>query len=260
MEMLLEVLFRDGEESFVISVDKEFENKIKDKLPLRALLRVWKEEVYFETPIDLSLPPQEGCLKVVPGELYYWPPGKAFCIFYGVSQPYTPVHRIGRYVGILNYLRKVEGDEEASISLYEGEGEEEFGNLFKKLRGLGYDAALVKVLGDPTPVASKYLSNGIRVAFQAFVEDYGIHLEGEPLMEFSSEPLVSLIAREISERVGDYSRVRVDLTEDGDLALTGYAGDEGELLKTVKEFEEASLKVAQILEDLRKLFFRAKGQ
>lgn len=42
------------------------------------------------------------------GDLSYWSPGSALCIFFGSTQPYSPVNHIGRMVTGLDLFKQVE--------------------------------------------------------------------------------------------------------------------------------------------------------
>jgi hypothetical protein len=74
-------------------------------LPIEGRAALWKEEVYFETPIIVGA--EKAKAKVEKGDLAYWPMGKAFCIFYGESQPYSPVNIIGKITVNLELFAKV---------------------------------------------------------------------------------------------------------------------------------------------------------
>jgi len=51
-------------------------------LPIRAKAQRWGGEIYFNIPVSCEL--EEDSREVLEeGELGYWPPGKAFCIFFG---------------------------------------------------------------------------------------------------------------------------------------------------------------------------------
>jgi hypothetical protein len=55
---------------------------IADALPIQASAQTWGQEVYFEIPVRRDL--ENGCRsRMAVGELGYWPPGQAFCIFFG---------------------------------------------------------------------------------------------------------------------------------------------------------------------------------
>ncbi|MEM3045237.1 MAG: cyclophilin-like fold protein [Candidatus Bathyarchaeia archaeon] len=78
--------------------------KIVDSLPLSGRIARWKEEVYFEVPVKVG--PEKPRGKVEKGALAYWPMGSAICIFYGESQPYSPVNLIGRIIDNLEIFRE----------------------------------------------------------------------------------------------------------------------------------------------------------
>lgn len=79
--------------------------RIVDALPLEALFSTWGDEIYFTIPVSAGL--QDGKETVEAGDLGYWPPGDAFCIFYGPTpgsdgneiQPASPVTIIGGVIG-----------------------------------------------------------------------------------------------------------------------------------------------------------------
>ena len=51
-------------------------------LPIRAKGQRWGGEIYFNIPVSCEL--EEDSRDVLEkGELGYWPPGQAFCIFFG---------------------------------------------------------------------------------------------------------------------------------------------------------------------------------
>ena len=79
-------------ESIVIKVSEvAFEGELNDSvtgkaiygaLPIRAKGQRWGGEIYFSIPVSCEL--EEDSREVLEeGELGYWPPGQAFCIFFG---------------------------------------------------------------------------------------------------------------------------------------------------------------------------------
>lgn len=62
--------------------DSPSAQRISGLLPLESNANTWGDEVYFNVPLDSDLDEQARDVMDV-GELAYWPPGKAFCIFYG---------------------------------------------------------------------------------------------------------------------------------------------------------------------------------
>ncbi len=92
------------------------------ELPLVAQASVWGEEIYFSTSVAMEAAPE--AVDAVPiGTLAYWPPGRAFCIFFGPTpvsidetpRAYSPVNVIGQVRGELDALRRVRNG--ASISV-----------------------------------------------------------------------------------------------------------------------------------------------
>jgi hypothetical protein len=63
------------------------------RLPIEGRIARWKEEIYFESGITMGL--EKAKSKVDPGVIAYWPMGSAICVFYGETQPYSPVNVIG---------------------------------------------------------------------------------------------------------------------------------------------------------------------
>jgi hypothetical protein len=82
---------------------------IWDSLPFEAELEIWKEEVYFE--IQVKTPPENPTPKTTAGDVSYWPEGPAFCIFFGRSQPISPVNTFARVAaGVENFRKLKSGD------------------------------------------------------------------------------------------------------------------------------------------------------
>lgn len=80
-----------------------------ENLPMEGPAQLWQEEVYFPIPFDHDYEnPSDSSDK---GNISYWPPGKAFCIFFGDSQPASDVNHIGMVVEGLEMMKDVdEGD------------------------------------------------------------------------------------------------------------------------------------------------------
>jgi hypothetical protein len=81
--------------------------QIAAALPLRSSFNTWGDEIYFSIPINAAL--DDSVQEVVElGDLGYWPPGKAFCIFFGQ----TPASQPGKIMpaSAVNVIGKVLGD------------------------------------------------------------------------------------------------------------------------------------------------------
>lgn len=170
--MLLEAGF--NKESIVFEVNPSFDSIVRKTIPFTATLILWKEEVYFETPFSLDVSKIEGCLKADPGVLYYWPPERGFCIFYGVSQPYTPVHPIGAYIGVLKTLgERIEDGLEATVK--EHKPIEDYGQILSIVELMGFKSSTPFYNGEPV-IEAVDLKFKPRLAFRIYVEDYGLHI------------------------------------------------------------------------------------
>ncbi len=74
-------------------------------LPLEGMAALWKEEVYFDIPVKMGS--EKASPTVERGALAYWPMGNAFCIFWGETQPYSPVNIIGNVTKKLELFEHV---------------------------------------------------------------------------------------------------------------------------------------------------------
>lgn len=74
-------------------------------LPVEGRAARWKEEIYFEISVKMG---EEKAKSVVEkGAIAYWPMGNALCIFYGESQPYSPVNIIGKVTKNLHLFSQI---------------------------------------------------------------------------------------------------------------------------------------------------------
>jgi len=82
-------------------------------LPLEFKAETWGDEVYAS--IGLALGPEDPRETVTLGDLGYWPPGEAFCIFFGPTpmsrgdeiRPASAVNVVGRVLGDPTVFRRV---------------------------------------------------------------------------------------------------------------------------------------------------------
>ena len=89
-------------------------DKIWSALPLNARASTWGDEIYFTIPVQAPL--ERDAQEVVgKGDLGYWPPGTAFCIFFGPTpastgdeiRPASAVNVIGRVLGDPTVFKQV---------------------------------------------------------------------------------------------------------------------------------------------------------
>ena len=78
---------------------------IAKRLPMEGRVALWKEEVYFEIPVKMGK--EKAKPTVEKGAIAYWPMGSALCIFYGESQPYSPVNIVGQVTKNLELFGRV---------------------------------------------------------------------------------------------------------------------------------------------------------
>jgi len=91
-------------------------------LPIKARANRWGDEIYFTIPVEVEEenPQQE----VEVGDIAYWPPGNAFCIFFGKTpvstsnkpKAYSPVNVFAKIVeGNIENLKQVKDGDEVRI-------------------------------------------------------------------------------------------------------------------------------------------------
>ena len=75
------------------------------KLPIEGRAALWKEEIYFEIPVKMG--EEKAKPTVETGTIAFWPMGSALCVFYGQSQPYSPVSILGKVTKNLELFKQV---------------------------------------------------------------------------------------------------------------------------------------------------------
>ena len=87
--------------------------EVRKLLPLTACANRWGDEIYFSIPLEAAL--IDGKETVDAGDIAYWPPGQALCLFFGRTplstgeeiRPAGPVSVIGKMTGDLSPLKRV---------------------------------------------------------------------------------------------------------------------------------------------------------
>jgi uncharacterized protein len=93
--------------------DSSTAQAVWDALPLAIAGETWGDEIYFGIPVKAK--PEAPRETVELGDLAYWPPGSAFCIFFGPTpmsrgaeiRPASAVNVFGRVVGDPKVFKKV---------------------------------------------------------------------------------------------------------------------------------------------------------
>ncbi len=88
---------------------------IWNALPIEAAGQTWGDEIYFGIPVRAQ-GEKDAQAVVEMGALAYWPPGNAFCIFFGPTpssrnkneiRPYSPVNIVGKVLGDATKFKQV---------------------------------------------------------------------------------------------------------------------------------------------------------
>ncbi|MEJ2671790.1 MAG: cyclophilin-like fold protein, partial [Deltaproteobacteria bacterium] len=77
---------------------------LAEALPLEGSAQLWGEEIYFPVPQVVAELDDTATVTVNVGDLAYWPRGRAFCLFFGLTptsvpgeiRPASAVNRVGR--------------------------------------------------------------------------------------------------------------------------------------------------------------------
>jgi hypothetical protein len=93
--------------------DTETAKELYNNLPVKAKANTWGKEVYFGIPVYKD---EENAVEIVNiGDIGYWPPGHAMCLFFGATpisrgdeiRPASPVNIIGKLTSNLSLLEEV---------------------------------------------------------------------------------------------------------------------------------------------------------
>jgi len=90
-------------------------------LPIESTVNRWGEEVYFSTQVRAD--EEKAREEVEVGEIGFWPPGRALCVFFGRTPASTgakpraasPVNVLGRVLGDPKVFGKTRGGEKIRV-------------------------------------------------------------------------------------------------------------------------------------------------
>jgi len=121
--MLQRIVIKASGVAFEAELNDSMTGKaIYGAVPIRAKAQRWGGEIYFSIPVSCEL--EEDSREVLEeGELGYWPPGTAFCIFFGPTpasggdeiRAASAVNIVGRMKGDLSGLWDVPDGAEVCI-------------------------------------------------------------------------------------------------------------------------------------------------
>jgi hypothetical protein len=86
-------------------------------LPIEAKINTWGDEIYFKIPVMVEKESPKELVEM--GDIAYWPPGNAFCIFFGKTplsrgneiRPASEVNVFGKIIGDPKIFKNVEPGE-----------------------------------------------------------------------------------------------------------------------------------------------------
>ena len=103
--------------------NSETADKIKKILPVSKSVNTWGDEIYFSIGVNDGEIDSKEVVEL--GDLGYWPPGNAFCLFFGLTpasegdkiMPASPVNIIGKILSDLEILKSIKSGEKVSVKL-----------------------------------------------------------------------------------------------------------------------------------------------
>ena len=88
--------------------ESDMAEQIWNSLPLSGTANIWGDEIYFGIPFSTAEHPEASDL-VSSGDIAFWPPGNAFCIFFGRTPASTDDQP--RAASAVNVFGHINGDE-----------------------------------------------------------------------------------------------------------------------------------------------------
>jgi hypothetical protein len=105
--------------------DSSTAHMIWNALPIEKHGNTWGDEIYFS--ISVRAQEENSQAVVEEGDIAYWPPGTAFCIFFGPTpasrgndiRPASPVNVVGKLLGNPKDFKNVSSGEKVVIEKVE---------------------------------------------------------------------------------------------------------------------------------------------
>ena len=122
-----QIMFISNEIEVIAEIDdSETANSIWEALPIESSVSTWGEEIYFTIPVQIE-ESDDARQDMDIGELGYWPPGSALCIFFGRTPASTSdqpraasnVNPFGMVTGDLTSLHAIRQGEIITVSRVE---------------------------------------------------------------------------------------------------------------------------------------------
>jgi hypothetical protein len=106
--------------------DTQTATKIWEALPIEGRVNRWGDEIYFSIPVKAEAEAPHEVVSL--GDIGYWPPGSAFCMFFGKTptstedeiRPASEVNLIGKFYNEFDALKSIRDGEKIVIEKIEG--------------------------------------------------------------------------------------------------------------------------------------------
>tara|TARA_B110000438_G_scaffold120849_1_gene117989 strand:+ start:1368 stop:1739 length:372 start_codon:yes stop_codon:yes gene_type:complete len=98
-------------------------NLLYDSLPITSESQIWGDEIYFSTQIKIEN--DDWAKEIVElGDIAFWPPGNALCLFFGSTpisapneiRPASPTNIMGKINGDLELLKNVKPGDNITVN------------------------------------------------------------------------------------------------------------------------------------------------
>ena len=118
-----EIIFDFGD--FIIDAElneSPTSQALYDQLPIDGVSQIWGDEIYFST--SMSMENDEWAKETVElGDIAFWPPGSAICLFFGETpisapgeiRPASPTNIMGKINGDLDKLKSISSGAEVKV-------------------------------------------------------------------------------------------------------------------------------------------------
>jgi hypothetical protein len=98
-------------------IENTISHAIWEALPINSYVNTWGDEIYFAIPVKVALENGQEVLNA--GDIAYWPPGKALCVFFGPT-PNSQGSEI-RAASAVNVFGKLTGDPKDFSTVRDGQ-------------------------------------------------------------------------------------------------------------------------------------------
>lgn len=121
MKVRLIKIFAGDQEVTVELNQSQTADLIWNALPVQDYVQKWGDEIYFAIPVESCEMDARDVVDI--GDVGYWPPGQALCLFFGFTpastcgeiRPASPVNLVGRIKTEPTVLRQVSPGESVRV-------------------------------------------------------------------------------------------------------------------------------------------------